>query len=400
MIRICRLIMRLCGDQRLIIKVHVKGESRMNSQDLEQRIADIETNIAKIMKLFAAFNIDKQQFVKGNKIVPGIGIKVAYNADGLILSSGNLETNDIPQLPIDKINGLESVIDSKASINDVQEMRNNLANMYNHTSTTQTGCKVNVDEHGFVNNVSDLNVDDIPQLPISKINGLIDALNEAKSCVVKNTNDEYNINAGTGCKITYDEHGRVVSKSELSINDIPSEIITRLNNVESIMLHKADQSAVDIIANNIRNKIDSNASTNSGIFTKVIVDANGLVTKGESLTKNDLPRLNIDDIESLRQTLANMLSLNDLDEINSNINDVRTVVSTRLTSDDIKGKADNDTLHSLELRVTHVEELMNNVIEKIPGDMILKQLEQLSADISTISGRVALIERTLSANEN
>ena len=372
----------------------------MNSQDLEQRVANIETNIAKIMKLFAAFNIDKQQFVKGNKIVPGIGIKVAYNADGLILSSGNLETNDIPQLPIDKINGLESIIELKASIVDVQEMRNNLANMYSHTSTAQTGCKVNIDEHGFVNDVSGLNVDDIPQLPIDKINGLIDALNEAKSCVVKNTNDEYNINAGTGCKITYDEHGRVVSKSELSINDIPSEIITRLNNVESIMLHKADQSAVDVITNNMRNKIDSKASTNSGIFTKVIVDANGLVTKGESLTKNDLPRLNIDDIESLRQTLANMLSLNDLDEINSNINDVRTVASTRLTADDIKGKADNDALHSLELRVTHVEELMNNVIEKIPGDMILKQLEQLTADISTISGRVALIERTLSANEN
>lgn len=369
----------------------------MTQQELEQRVSDLES---KITQFIAAYNIDKQHFVKGTKINPGIGTKVAYDSNGLILSNETLNEDDIPQLSIDKIIGLKSDIDNKANNEDVSQIRNDIANMYKHTSTSKSGCKVNVDEHGFVNDVSDLNIEDIPQLTLNKIDGLNEALNELRTVAnVVQVDDSFTTNPGTGCKITYDEHGRVISKSNLSIEDLPAELLMRINQIDSLLSTKAPQANVDILTTEILNKVDMNNTIQRGTYTKVNVDSNGLVINGECLTKNDLPPINVDDIEYLQQTLDEKLDVEHLDQIMNNIESIRKLCDTKLNAEDIKCKANVDSVHSLELRVQHLEDVVNNVIENIPGDMILQQLDQLSASISTLSGRVATLERTLIADK-
>ncbi len=369
----------------------------MTQQELEQRVSDIES---KITQFIAAYNIDKQQFAKSNKITPGIGAKLAYDSNGLILSSEALNERDIPQLSINKIIGLKSNIDNKANVDDFTQLSNKVANIYEHTSTFKSGCKVNVDEHGFVNDVCDLNIEDIPQLTLDKIDGLIDALNELRNCTKTTQSvDVFTTNPGTGCKLTYDEHGRVIGKNELTIEDLPAELLARINSIDSTLAGKATQVSVDNLKTNMLRKVDVNQSVKPGTYAKVNVDSKGLVTGGESLTKNDLPSINVDDIEYLQQTLDEKLSVDHLDQIMNNMESLRKLCDTKLNVEDIKGKANVDSLHNLELRVQHLEDVVNNVIENIPGDMILKQLEQMYADISTLSGRVSVIERTLTANK-
>ena len=369
----------------------------MIKQDIEQRITSLET---KVLQFIAAYNIDKQQFVKGTKINPGIGTKLAFDSNGLILSSETLKEDDIPPLSMDKIIGLKSDINNTASADDVTQIRNEIANIYNHTLTSKTGCKVNVDEHGFVNGVSDLNVEDIPQLTLDKIDGLKEALNElrANSNAIQSI-DTFTTNPGTGCKLTYDEHGRVINKSELTIEDLPAELLMRINQIDSSLASKAQQSSVDILTTKMLHKVDANSSISKGIYTKVNVDSNGLVTNGECLTKNDLPLIGVEDIEYLQQILDEKLNVDHLDQIMDNMESIRNLCDAKLNVDDIKVKANVDTVHNLEMRVQHLEDVVNNVIENIPGDMILKQLDQLSANISTLSGRIATIERTFADNK-
>lgn len=369
----------------------------MTQQELEQHVSDLES---KVMQFITSYNIDKQHFVKGIKINPGIGTKVAYDSNGLIISNETLNEDDIPQLSIDKIIGLKSDINKKANNEDITKIRNDIANMYNHTSTSKSGCKVNIDEHGFVNDVSDLNIEDIPQLTLNKIDGLIEVLNELRTTAkVVQVDDNFTTNPGTGCKITYDEHGRVINKNDLSIEDLPAELLMRINQIDSLLSTKASQASVDIIATKVLNKVDANKVIQRGTYTKVNVDSNGLVTNGECLTKNDLPPINVEDIEYLQQTLDEKLSVEHLDQIMTNIESIRKLCDNKLNVDDIKYKANVDTVHNLELRVQHMEDVVNNIIENIPGDMILKQLDQLYASISTLSGRIATLERTLSADK-
>jgi hypothetical protein len=374
-----------------------KEDANMIKQDIEQRITSLET---KVLQFIAAYNIDKQQFVKGTKINPGIGTKLAFDSNGLILSSETLKEDDIPPLSMDKIIGLKSDINNTASADDVTQIRNEIANIYNHTLTSKTGCKVNVDEHGFVNGVSDLNVEDIPQLTLDKIDGLKEALNElrANSNAIQSI-DTFTTNPGTGCKLTYDEHGRVINKSELTIEDLPAELLMRINQIDSSLASKAQQSSVDILTTKMLHKVDANSSISKGIYTKVNVDSNGLVTNGECLTKNDLPLIGVEDIEYLQQILDEKLNVDHLDQIMDNMESIRNLCDAKLNVDDIKVKANVDTVHNLEMRVQHLEDVVNNVIENIPGDMILKQLDQLSANISTLSGRIATIERTFADNK-
>lgn len=366
---------------------------------LTDRIDRIEETIKNINQTINGYNIDKQYFVKSNNINPGVGTKVAYDSNGLVKSSEPLSQQDIPNLDMDKISGLKDAIDNKVSSADVKGIKNQLDTIYHHTDSVKTGTKVNVDSHGFVNDVSDLTPEDIPELSIDKISGLNDKLNQIEASIGNSNNmDSYSIAAGSGVKIQYNEKGQVTGSESLAIDDIPNELISQINRVEGEVSKRAYSDNVSKLARAVSEKIPYNDPIEPGTYSKVNVDKNGLVVKGDKLNKSDLPELGINDISGLNESLSDKATANQVVELNEELQQVRSMVeNTNLSSNNDSKYLDR--IHRLELKVSHIEDQVNNVLQNIPGDMILKQLGFIVYQLNTISGRVSVIEKKLNIDQ-
>lgn len=366
---------------------------------LTDRIDRIEETIKNINQTINGYNIDKQYFVKSNNINPGVGTKVAYDSNGLVKSSEPLSQQDIPNLDMDKISGLKDAIDNKVSSADVKGIKNQLDTIYHHTDSVKTGTKVNVDSHGFVNDVSDLTPEDIPELSIDKISGLNDKLNQIEASIGNSNNmDSYSIAAGSGVKIQYNEKGQVTGSESLTIDDIPNELISQINRVEGEVSKRAYSDNVSKLARAVSEKIPYNDPIEPGTYSKVNVDKNGLVVKGDKLNKSDLPELGINDISGLNESLSDKATANQLVELNEELQQVRSMVENTNVSSNNDSKY-LDRIHRLELKVSHIEDQVNNVLQNIPGDMILKQLGFIVYQLNTISGRVSVIEKKLNIDQ-
>ena len=207
-------------------------------QSIQRRLLDVESKIQATDKKLTALKIDKQMFIpKSERIKPGIAIKVAYNEYGQITGSSSLETVDIPQLAIEKIDGLSEHLKSSVKTSEIEKLKKEIKSYFTRSEADITGCKVNVNKNGIVTSVSDLTVEDIPELPINKISGLtniLESLKQSSNSVEMITVDEKIITAGTGCKISFDEYGRVTNSENLSITDLPLELINKIcNNLDS-----------------------------------------------------------------------------------------------------------------------------------------------------------------------
>ena len=366
---------------------------------LTDRIDRIEETIKNINQTINGYNIDKQYFVKSNNINPGVGTKVAYDSNGLVKSSEPLSQQDIPNLDMDKISGLKDAIDNKVSSADVKGIKNQLDMIYHHTDSVKTGTKVNVDSHGFVNDVSDLTPEDIPELSIDKISGLNDKLNQIEASIGNSNNmDSYSIAAGSGVKIQYNEKGQVIGSESLTIDDIPNELISQINRVEGEVSKRAYSDNVSKLARAVSEKIPYNDPIEPGMYSKVNVDKNGLVVKGDKLNKSDLPELGINDISGLNESLSDKATANQVVELNEELQQVRSMVENTNVSSNNDSKY-LDRIHRLELKVSHIEDQVNNVLQNIPGDMILKQLDSIVYQLNTISGRVSVIEKKLNIDQ-
>ena len=366
---------------------------------LTDRIDRIEETIKNINQTINGYNIDKQYFVKSNNINPGVGTKVAYDSNGLVKSSEPLSQQDIPNLDMDKISGLKDAIDNKVSSADVKGIKNQLDTIYHHTDSVKTGTKVNVDSHGFVNDVSDLTPEDIPELSIDKISGLNDKLNQIEASIGNSNNmDSYSIAAGSGVKIQYNEKGQVIGSESLTIDDIPNELISQINRVEGEVSKRAYSDNVSKLARAVSEKIPYNDPIEPGTYSKVNVDKNGLVVKGDKLNKSDLPELGINDISGLNESLSDKATANQVVELNEELQQVRSMVENTNVSSNNDSKY-LDRIHRLELKVSHIEDQVNNVLQNIPGDMILKQLDFIVYQLNTISGRVSVIEKKLNIDQ-
>lgn len=369
-------------------------------QSIQRRLLDVESKIQATDKKLTALKIDKQMFIpKSERIKPGIAIKVAYNEYGQITGSSSLETVDIPQLAIEKIDGLSEHLKSSVKTSEIEKLKKEIKSYFTRSEADITGCKVNVNKNGIVTSVSDLTVEDIPELPINKISGLtniLESLKQSSNSVEMITVNEKIITAGTGCKISFDEYGRVTNSENLSINDLPLELINKIQTIESIIGKTALQSTLDEVIQILSNKVERNKSIKSGTFTKLTVDEKGLVVKGDKLDKSDLPELTIDDIQSLRSTLNDTVDRSEVNEINktvsaiiSSLNKLGNVTELRSSLDD---KVSSKDLREVKKEISEIKELINRTINNSPGSEVNSQIKLIMDDISTIKGRLFVIE--------
>jgi hypothetical protein len=339
-----------------------------------------------------------------NLIPPGIACRLTYDAKGLILKGEGLRVEDIPELPIEKITGLLKVLGNKLEPSALDNIKPK-EDPFTNKIQAGTGTKINYNENGLITSSSDLLTSDIPELPMEKIQGLNDKLNFLES-QINNTPDEniekFSVNPGTYTKVTYDSLGRITGGSKLSMDDIPMDLISKMNILESRIPLLASQQTVNAIIEDLKNKLNSNTPITPGIYTKMTVDEKGLVTFGESLTIKDLPEFQISNITNLESILRKKADQSDLIQLT---NTVSSIVSNGGSTDIIRiqselgSKASNDDLKVVSNKVDTVKQLVDTVIEKLPGDLIIEQLNQIQNTLSALSSRVTIIEKQLKIPE-
>ena len=370
---------------------------------MQNQINALEETVASIEKIIRGIKIDNQKKINANiEIPPGIGTKFAYDKNGLIISAESLTPSDIPELDIDNIKGLRKILEEKISRSDLRSIEDDKNN--NDTDNEDiigTGCKVNYDKSGRIVSISDLTIEDLPDIPVEKITGLLDEINLIKSNIKSSSdviiNHDIEVNPGTYTKVFVDEHGHVVSGlQKLSENDMPIELINRINYIENEFVNFAQKKVVDKINSTLSKKIDANDPITSGTYTKVRVDSNGLVTHGDKLTIKDLPELSISDIIDLDIQLRSKASEDDviaLREIISGIvGSIDKIGDITMIKNTVESKASSSEVSEIKSRLDSIQKLVDKIVTSIPVELINTQLVSIQNSISTLEGRVISLE--------
>lgn len=276
-------------------------------------------------------------------------------------------------------------------------------------TTSGIGTKVSVNSDGLVINVKDLSPSDIPTLPMSKIDGLPERLDNTVSRSQMESLDDkiskvltHGETTKTGAKVNVDSNGLVNDVLPLTQEDIPQlnmdkidglaeainmmksavatrqeqptqvqqvqnieipeSITNKLAELESSLGDKALKSDITQIYTELESKRDKSQTT-PGSYSVVEVNDEGIVTGGRNLTLNDIPQLSVSDINGLPDKLATFADR----EVMANI---------------------IGEVHALNDRVINLDEVMKlqtsleATISKV--NQLQQQVNEISATISNI----------------
>ena len=268
--------------------------------------------------------------------------KVNYDANGFIVSGSQLTSDDIPTLPISKIDGLSDII---SIINSLSESSNN-------------------------------------------------------SRISSNTTDNIT-KSGTFTKVSVDSSGRVTNGDRLTINDLPIDLINRINQLESKIIDTTPIELFNRMNTAITKKIDSNTDITPGTYSKLTVDSKGLVVSGDKLTIDDLPNLTMDCIEGLKGELNKTAKYTDIIDLNNSmshiISSIQSIGDVNQLKTSLHLKADADQVVRLEKEFTQFKKNIAAVEENLPSELILTQLENIASRIDTIEGRLSVLESKINS---
>lgn len=361
-------------------------------ENLELKIAEMEETIRTLQQCVAAFKIDKQLMIKREKLIKaGIATKVVYNADGLIVDVQELLSSDIPTLPISKIDGLSEELNRKIGIDQLSSINTRIDQILEPGNTVKTGTKVNIDAKGRVTNVSDLLPSDIPTLPISHIEGLSDKLDEISSSSVTQFQEEYKTEPGIGCKLEYDNMGRIVKSHPLTIEDLPIDLINKLNEIDSTLLTRVDTNTINDLYGLI-NSIPAQQRIPSGTYVKLDIDENGNASS-TPLSPSDIPTLPIDKIDKLIELLSSKAEHSSLMELQNTVSTIlsrmKTINELNQLSRTVENNSERTQVETLKRDIDDIRESISRVSVDQP---VMDELQKLNSRISELSSRVAQLE--------
>lgn len=367
--------------------------------EIQQHVNTLQESYDKILEVVNSLKIDSQLHVKKNETIkPGIATKVAYDANGLVLNGLDLEASDIPSLTIDQIDGLRKMLSDKANRTELKHITIDTETILKRGSIVGTGTKVNYDSHGLIVSTSDLLIEDVPQLPLSHIEGLLEELENIRTSIpesVESTN-ETKINPGTYPKITFDEYGHVKSGMKLGMDDIPSELLTRINVLEAKNATYATQKALDNVNQLLSKKVTKSSSVKEGWYQNVYVNSDGLVTDARKLSSDDIPSIQIEDIQSLRSELNAKADHSDLVQLNATVSLLVTSVNKIGDINSLKNQLNNVATVSALNSVQNELNALKETVEKLTSESMLEQeILSIKNDISTLNGRISVLENKL-----
>ena len=368
----------------------------MDLNELNGKVNQLEKDVRELIASLSGLRIDIQMAVqRKERIRPGTGCKIYYDSNGLIMKSEDLEAGDIPLLPIEKIDGLLERLQKKSS--ESKEKHEELKKI-----KAGSGIKINYDEYGRVTSSSEsLLPTDIPELTMNKITGLEDAIKtirEELNGILNQRKEKYRIAPGTAVKVSYGEDGRIISGSELTMDDIPRSLISKINLIESRIPSLASQEVVNTALSRLNKKLDANVPIYGGTFTKVHVDENGLVTQGDRITVEDIGTITINNIADLPSILKNKANQSDMIQV---LNTVNQLASSDQSSEIVRlkniveSKANDYTVKSIQAQVGNLTASIDNLLNRIPDRDIMDLVNTVLQSNEDIKRRLITFENEI-----
>lgn len=368
----------------------------MDLNELNGKVNQLEKDVRELIASLSGLRIDIQMAVqRKERIRPGTGCKIYYDSNGLIMKSEDLEAGDIPLLPIEKIDGLLERLQKKSS--ESKEKHEELKKI-----KAGSGIKINYDEYGRVTSSSEsLLPVDIPELTMNKITGLEDAIKtirEELNGILNQRKEKYRIAPGTAVKVSYGEDGRIISGSELTMDDIPRSLISKINLIESRIPSLASQEVVNTALSRLNKKLDANVPIYGGTFTKVHVDENGLVTQGDRITVEDIGTITINNIADLPSILKNKANQSDMIQV---LNTVNQLASSDQSSEIVRlknmveSKANDYTVKSIQAQVGNLTASIDNLLNRIPDRDIMDLVNTVLQSNEDIKRRLITFENEI-----
>ena len=373
-------------------------------------LESIEKRMEPIEKFIAGMKIDSQFYLKANPdIAPGVGTKIKYGANGLVLGSAPLEANDIPELPLDKIKSLSSMLQELITNDDLTRAVKAVTDQLKPGAIAHTGIKVNIDQHGNIVSVGDLLPEDIPTLDPSKISQLKEFMDDVREKLA----DEYQevvepdptpiMSSGFFTKVYVDQYGNILHGDQMTIEDLPEALITRIDtmadNLGNVMSTISSPAMIELL-NKVPMEEDADTSEIPGTYLKLIVHPDGTKEYISKLDKKDLPQLSVDDIYGLRQNLLNTASrsefteaMNTLSVISENMTQISSILAMRDEVNTMIKQMESlvGTVQTLKSQVSQITALSNQV------SSISSTVSELGRSIEEVKGDV---EHILSSSEN
>lgn len=368
----------------------------MDLNELNGKVNQLEKDVRELIASLSGLRIDIQMAVqRKERIRPGTGCKIYYDSNGLIMKSEDLEAGDIPLLPIEKIDGLLERLQKKSS--ESKEKHEEPKKI-----KAGSGIKINYDEYGRVTSSSEsLLPTDIPELTMDKIAGLEDTIKtirEELNGILNQRKEKYRIAPGTAVKVSYGEDGRIISGSELTMDDIPRSLISKINLIESRIPSLASQEVVNTALSRLNKKLDANVPIYGGTFTKVHVDENGLVTQGDRITVEDIGTITINNIADLPSILKNKANQSDMIQV---LNTVNQLASSDQSSEIVRlknmveSKANDYTVKSIQAQVGNLTSSIDNLLNRIPDRDIMDLVNTVLQSNEDIKRRLITFENEI-----
>jgi len=315
-------------------------------RDLKSRMKTIESEITKLT-LNTSNNISWERLIR-----PQTAVKVSVNKFGLVTGGESLKPSDIPIIPMEQVDGLLKALAGKENISSENEARNNIG-------TGGTACKITYNKYGEILSGAELEASDIPSLPSTNIIGLDERIDGIKKSIdelkmVQGTTSD--VTPGTFTKITFNSSGRVIGGTNITMDDLPSALHTKLNELKSSLLDYVQTKQFTMkIAD-----VERNLSTEIKLRTE---NQNDKINEVSTIC-NDLKGK----VQQLTNTLENAVSQNDFI---AGLNEIHQATATVAA---IK---------------TNVDMLMTNYMT------IKNENTRMSEMVSTLSRKVAALEEKI-----
>lgn len=300
-------------------------------EEMNARFEIIEQRITKV-------ELAQNDFIKKTKeIKKGIATKVAFDSSGLITNSLSLEAKDIPEISIDKIKNLTDSLETLDRL--ITENKNTISLLQKSVQILETAKPVE----------QKTTLNDIPELPISKISGLKE-------------------------KLELIEKPRMHSdlpkeKQKILESDIPAIIKNRITNLEETMLTKGTIDSVDKLRKEINLLKESINQVEEQIKNK----------EKSTIKTSEIPELPISKINNLKIELSKKADHSEVSSFHSLIDLANRSTATQFKHlrEELNFKIDYATFSIIENRILHLEELIGNLLNQYPIDKIMDEINIL-----------------------
>ena len=274
------------------------------------------------------------EFIKNKKTIePGTGTKITYDENGRVVSSSSLLIGDLPNIPINKINGLDDRIRLlESSMKEIETPSNSII-------APGTYIKVTCNSDGRV----------------------------------------------------------VSGSKHLSISDIPVSLTNQINTIESMIPTLASQESLSGVSTILKSKISSMPPIKSGKYTKVTVRDNGLVSHGEKLSIEDLPTMSIDDIVELSGILKKKADSTELMDVNRNLRELINNISIEieLLQQQMKTRMSIQDGSTMKKHMEEIQKTNSSIISKLPSDTMMLDFVSMQKTIESFNTRLMILEKHL-----